>query len=236
VKYSGHRSAPGARPQRIVGLGLHRQPYHPERPPGGFRIGQGAACQVILVPAGLDQHHAPAGLEPCQQVGSIPVPGPLAARLAVGVLTRPDRIVDQHQIGTAPGDGPADTGREILPALHRLPAPGSLAVRRQGDVEHRPVFEDQIAHLAAPAFGQLLGVRSRDNGALRAHGQQPRWKQYAGIGALGRTGRQEYREPIALAAGDSCKLVNDDVMMRRRLEAAQPTPFSERSADPPPGL
>jgi hypothetical protein len=179
------------------------------------------------MPAGLDQHHAPAGLEPCQQIGAKPLPGPLAARLAVGVLTRADRIVDQHQVGATPGDGAADTGSEILTALHRFPAPGRLAVQRQADVEHRPVFEDQVAHLAAPAIGELLGVRSGNDRALRARGQQPWRKQHAGIGRFRAARREEDGQPVTLAAGHGLKLLDDEAMMRRRLEAAQPAPLSE---------
>ncbi len=62
----------------------------------------------------LDQHLGAARHKPRHKVVEIPLPGFLADRLAVRVLTRPNGIVDQPEIASKSRDAGADASGIVL--------------------------------------------------------------------------------------------------------------------------
>ena len=79
----------------------------------------------------------------------------------------------------------------------------------------------------APLLSKLSRMRRRQDAPIRMPGHQPWAEQDAAVGALCRAGRHEDSKVWDISPLYRLKLFNEQSMMARRLEAAQPAPFSE---------
>ena len=82
--------------------------------------------------------------------------------LGIGVLTRADGVIDNRAVGAKAGNGGADAGGIIFPTGQEFPPAGSMVVGREPYTKRATVPRDQVANSAAPFFGQLRGVRGRE--------------------------------------------------------------------------
>ena len=229
MNHSGQSRAPIGRPSGSSrAFRLHRNVEHP---PALAFLRQDAPDKVVLVPARRDDDDRRARFEAGDEIEREPLRLLVADEFRVGVLSRADRIIDQDEIGAPARNRAADTGRKILALFVRLPSPGRRIIWREAIAQDRAVLLDEVANPPAPSFGQFEGMRRRDDRAVRRLRQIPRWKQDAREGRFCRAGWQGQDQPVVLAARDRLKLADDDPMVRRRLETAQPRELSETFPD-----
>src|SRR5262249_12433152 len=103
----------------------------------------------------LDKDDRAARLEPGVDVVGVPVEDPIAPALGVGLFSRPDRVVDNDQVGTAAGDTTAHTDGAEAAAADRLP----LVLRADLAAAKASILRD-APRLAAEEIRQALVVAS----------------------------------------------------------------------------
>src|SRR5688572_17176798 len=114
------------------------------------------------MPASLNSNHATTWLESSVEIGLVPIPSLFPDELRICVLTSTDRVVNNHQIRTAPSNSPANTGSKILASRSSFPAPRSLAMTGKGNPQNEIVLVYQVADLTAPVLGQFGGMAGCD--------------------------------------------------------------------------
>ncbi len=135
----------------LVGFGDCREAHHLPR-----LLLEHVADQVVLVqPLHDDDDGSPAFVvEPAVEGVGVPIIGGIPSRLGERLL-RLQRVIDQNQVGAAPGQHAAGGGGEAIALaggdefLHRL------AVRRQAGREDLPI--PRAGHDAAAVAGELVG-------------------------------------------------------------------------------
>ena len=183
------------------------------------------AGKVILVPTGLNEYLARARNKPRAEVINVPIPDAIADKLAVCVLTGAYRIIDNPKLSPEPGNARSDAGRVVFSAVGQSPPAGRLAVDREVNAKNQPILGNQVPDTPPPLLGQLGRVARRQYvGDLPLH--QPCREQHAGVCRLGTAGRHEHREPRVVTALYSLERLDQQLVVRRRLEPAETAKFS----------
>ena len=122
------------------------------------------------MPAGLDQDHPAARPQAGQQIGLVPVPGPVADPFGFRIFARADRVIDDDTIGPKARDAGADASRIVFAAVDEFPAAGGVIVRREAQAEGGAVLGDQVAHPTTPflAISVVCEAASRARPGCRA--------------------------------------------------------------------
>src|SRR5206468_6954296 len=107
----------------------------------------------VFVPARLNEDDRAARLQPGVDVVGVPVEDSVAPALRVGLLARPDRVVDDDQVSTAAGDTTAHTDGAEAAAADRLP----FVLRTNLAAAKAAILRD-APRLAAEEVGQALVV------------------------------------------------------------------------------
>jgi hypothetical protein len=172
------------------------------------------------MPTSHNHHLRRPRLEARQIVVDVPIPGLIPDPLAVGVLARPHRVVDQPQISPSTRHGAADADSEVFPAPVRVPSRRSTAVLRDTDAEHHMVLRAriQVPRPSTEPLDQILRVARRDDALRRIAAEIPRRKHDARIRTLRAAGRHQHHQPVALAAFHRLQFSDQRPMMRRRLK------------------
>ena len=156
---------------RLVGLGDRRKGHDLPR-----LLSEHVAHEVVLVQPLHDDDDAPSALvvEPAVEGVGVPIIGGIPSRLGER-LFRLQRVIDQDEVGAAPGQHAAGGGGEAIALagsdelLHRL------AVRRQAGREDLPIprAHHDAAAVAGELVGELLGIADAQDLGRRVVPQTP---------------------------------------------------------------
>ncbi len=213
---AGPECRAGSAAERVVRLGQRGQAQ--DAP--GVRAVRDAAAEIVRVPAGHDEDDAPAGLEAGGEVGAEPVPELVAGGGAVGLGLRLDRVVDEDEVGAAPGDGAAHAGGVVFGAGGGGEAVGGAAAGVEGEAEAGGVGLDEAADAASEVAGEGGGVAGGDDAGARVAGEPPGREDERGVGGLGAAGRQEQHQAVGAGGGDVLEFADDEAVVGGGMMAA----------------
>ena len=130
-----------------------------------------------------DQHDGAGQLvvEPAIEGMIVPLVGRLALRLRQRFLGL-QRVVDDDDVRTPPGQHPADRGGDAAALCGRLKLGHRLALRRQPGREDLavPVAQDDPPAIARQFVGELLGIADAEHLRARIAAQAPGRKRHRG--------------------------------------------------------
>ncbi len=153
-----------------VGLGDRRKAHHLR-----VFLGQHMAGEVVFVQPVHDQHDRASRLvvEPAVERRIVPFVGALPVPIGQRLLGL-QRVVDDDQIGAAPGQHAADRGGDAAAPRRRLELGHRLPQRREARREQTaaPRARDDAPAIARPFVGEILarGLRSRRTVAVKPAG------------------------------------------------------------------
>ena len=134
------RSPPGAAENVVVALGLGRDAddvpavavaAFDEAALAAVALGQDAAGDVVLMPAGGDADLPRARLLAREQIVEIGVPGLLADQRGIRLLAALDQVVPDHAVGAVAGDAGEQAGAHVFGAVGQRPLVRGRALGRE---------------------------------------------------------------------------------------------------------
>ena len=137
----------------------------------------------------------------------------VAQRGAVGLGVAFHRVVDQHEVGAAAGDGAAHPGGEVGAAARGGPVAGGTAGGGYFVVQAVGVLGRHGADAAGEMLGEVAGVGGRDDGVARVPRQPPGREDHAGIGRFGAAGGHQDHQAVDLAGAHGGELFEQKLVV-----------------------
>ena len=203
-------------PVRLVAIGNRREPHDLPR-----FLPLHVARKIVLVQPVHDQHDRTRELvvEPAVEGVVVPLVGGLALGLRQGFLGF-ERVVDDDDVGTPPGQHPADRGRDPRALGRRLELGHRLMPRCQAGRKEPlvPVAGDDAPAVARQFVGEVLGIADAEDLGARVEPETPGRKRNRGQQRLQMARRQADDQPADAARADRLTRRRGDLVMPARRE------------------